>query len=188
MSNRGRQNVASALALDLGLDWRAGADWFETLLLDYDPASNWGNWAAAAGVLSSDQRVNRFNLVKQAKDYDPRGEYLRHWLPELANVPAPRIFEPWTMSRAEQEQYRCQIGVDYPAPPAARELAGRAAGAPAPRFGGGGRGGGGRGGGRGGGGGGGGGARDEGRGDGRGGGRGGERRRDAGPKGRRGDD
>ena len=42
MSNRGRQNVASYLALDLGIDWREGADWFESLLVDYDVCSNWG--------------------------------------------------------------------------------------------------------------------------------------------------
>jgi deoxyribodipyrimidine photo-lyase len=50
MSNRGRQNVASYLALDLEEDWRQGADWFESCLLDYDVHSNWGNWVAAAGV------------------------------------------------------------------------------------------------------------------------------------------
>jgi deoxyribodipyrimidine photo-lyase len=44
MSNRGRQNVASYLALDLGVDWRIGADHFESLLLDHDCPSNWGNW------------------------------------------------------------------------------------------------------------------------------------------------
>lgn len=49
MSNRGRQNVASYLALDLEEDWRQGADWFESCLLDYDVCSNWGNWVAAAG-------------------------------------------------------------------------------------------------------------------------------------------
>ena len=48
MSNRGRQNVASWLALDARIDWRMGAEWFEFLLLDYDPASNWGNWVSAA--------------------------------------------------------------------------------------------------------------------------------------------
>jgi deoxyribodipyrimidine photo-lyase len=46
MSNRGRQNVASYLALDLGLDWRYGADHFESYLLDSDVCSNWGNWCA----------------------------------------------------------------------------------------------------------------------------------------------
>ncbi|KAF6262584.1 cryptochrome DASH1 [Scenedesmus sp. NREL 46B-D3] len=93
MSNRGRQNVASYLALDLGVDWRRGADLFEHLLLDYDVASNWGNWAAAAGLTGG--RVNHFNITKQSKDYDPAGDYIRHWLPELENVPAARIHEPW---------------------------------------------------------------------------------------------
>jgi deoxyribodipyrimidine photo-lyase len=62
MSNRGRQNVASYLALDLGVDWRRGADLFEHLLLDYDVASNWGNWVAAAGLTGG--RVNHFNITK----------------------------------------------------------------------------------------------------------------------------
>lgn len=65
MSNRGRQNVASYLALDLGVDWRKGADWFEHCLLDYDVASNWGNWVAAAGLTGG--RINHFNITKQSK-------------------------------------------------------------------------------------------------------------------------
>nr|QDO16248.1 cryptochrome DASH [Lingulodinium polyedra] len=78
MSNRGRQNVASYLIFDLGVDWRYGAAHFEELLLDYDPCSNWGNWVAAAGLTG--QRVNRFNTKKQLNDYDPRREYVDHWL------------------------------------------------------------------------------------------------------------
>ena len=78
MSNRGRQNVASHLILDLGIDWRRGGDLFESLLLDYDVASNWGNWVSAAGLTGG--RVNRFNISKQAKvrrrmqgNYNPMG-------------------------------------------------------------------------------------------------------------------
>mmetsp|Transcript_145045 Transcript_145045/g.404053 ORF Transcript_145045/g.404053 Transcript_145045/m.404053 type:complete len:551 (-) Transcript_145045:197-1849(-) len=78
MSNRGRQNVASYLIFDLGVDWRYGAAHFEELLLDYDPCSNWGNWVAAAGLTG--QRINRFNTKKQLKDYDPSHEYVNHWL------------------------------------------------------------------------------------------------------------
>lgn len=63
MSNRGRQNVASYLVLDLGVDWRRGADYFEEVLLDYDVTSNWGNWVAAAGLTGG--RVNHFNIAKQ---------------------------------------------------------------------------------------------------------------------------
>merc|ERR1719486_1227162 len=78
MSNRGRQNVASFLIFDLGVDWRYGAAHFEELLLDYDPCSNWGNWVAAAGLTG--QRVNKFNTKKQLNDYDPKREYVNHWL------------------------------------------------------------------------------------------------------------
>lgn len=119
MSNRGRQNVASYLALDLGLDWRLGADHFESLLLDYDVASNWGNWVAAAGLTGG--RVNHFNISKQASDYDKDGDYVRLWLPELRNVPASKVHQPWLMSKEDQKNFGCQIGVDYPNPiPASR--------------------------------------------------------------------
>ncbi len=80
MSNRGRQNVASYLVHQLKIDWRAGASWFESQLIDYDPASNYGNWNYIAGV-GNDPRENRvFNPIKQAENYDPKGEYVQLWL------------------------------------------------------------------------------------------------------------
>merc|ERR1712216_722165 len=85
MSNRGRQNVASYLILDLGVDWRYGAAHFEELLLDYDPCSNWGNWVAAAGLTG--QRVNKFNTRKQLNDYDPKRDYVNHWLKSVSPAP-----------------------------------------------------------------------------------------------------
>ncbi|CAJ1435832.1 unnamed protein product [Effrenium voratum] len=103
MSNRGRQNVASFLALDMGLDWRDGAEWFESYLLDYDVASNWGNWLAAAGQTTG--RVNRFNVIRQSTTYDKEGRYIRHWIPELRNVPVRFIHQPWTMSPEEKVQF-----------------------------------------------------------------------------------
>ncbi|CAL8468872.1 g8413 [Coccomyxa elongata] len=118
MSNRGRQNVASYLALDLGLDWRKGADWFESALVDYDVCSNWGNWVAAAGLTGG--RINHFNITKQSKDYDEKGDYIRTWVPELSKVPAPSLFEPWRLSRDDQAKFGVQIGVDYPEPPKSR--------------------------------------------------------------------
>lgn len=111
MSNRGRQNVASYLVLDMGVDWRIGADHFESLLLDHDVYSNYGNWNAAAGLTGG--RVNRFNILKQSKDYDARGDYVRHWIPELAKVPAPLCFEPWKLSASDRVKY--EVG-DYPRP------------------------------------------------------------------------
>ncbi len=79
MSNRGRQNVASYLVHDLGIDWRMGASWFEHCLLDYDPASNAGNWIYVAGV-GNDPRPNRkFNTQRQAEMYDGDGKYQTLW-------------------------------------------------------------------------------------------------------------
>ena len=88
MSNRGRQNVASFLTKNLGIDWRMGAEWFESLLVDYDVCSNWGNWNYGAGVGNDARGFRYFNIAKQSKDYDPEGKYVKHWLPELAQVPS----------------------------------------------------------------------------------------------------
>lgn len=81
MSNRGRQNVASYLVHQLKQDWRKGAAWFESLLVDYDVASNYGNWMYAGGV-GNDPRDRIFNTQKQARDYDKDGAFRRLWLHE----------------------------------------------------------------------------------------------------------
>jgi deoxyribodipyrimidine photo-lyase len=79
MSNRGRQNVASYLINELGLDWRMGAAWFEQQLIDYDPASNLGNWQYIAGI-KSPNGPRRFNIASQTERYDSKGDYQRYWL------------------------------------------------------------------------------------------------------------
>lgn len=94
MSNRGRQNVASFLCHDLGVDWRMGAEYFESVLIDYDVASNYGNWMYIAGV-GNDLRDRLFNIISQAKRYDSKGEYVKRWLPDLANLPTDIIHHPW---------------------------------------------------------------------------------------------
>jgi deoxyribodipyrimidine photo-lyase len=79
MSNRGRQNTASYLINELGVAWRLGAQWFEEMLIDYDPCNNYGNWLYLSGY-GSDPRPNRmFNLQKQAATYDPNFEYRNLW-------------------------------------------------------------------------------------------------------------
>jgi deoxyribodipyrimidine photo-lyase len=83
MSNRGRQNVASYLVHDLGVNWTWGASYFEEKLIDYDPDLNWGNWLYLSGR-GSDPRARKFNPLTQAKTYDPEGYYQKMWntLPE----------------------------------------------------------------------------------------------------------
>ena len=79
MSNRGRQNVASYLAKTLQVDWRMGAAYFESQLIDYDVHSNYGNWMYVAGV-GNDPRNRAFNVSLQAERYDPEQKFQERWL------------------------------------------------------------------------------------------------------------
>jgi deoxyribodipyrimidine photo-lyase len=79
ISNRGRQIVASCLVNELGLDWRYGAAYFEQCLLDYDVASNWGNWQYIAGVGADPRGGRHFSIEKQTALYDPQGSYIKKW-------------------------------------------------------------------------------------------------------------
>jgi deoxyribodipyrimidine photo-lyase len=89
------QIVCSFLVRDLGLDWRMGAEWFETCLLDYDPCSNYGNWTYGAGVGNDPREDRYFSIPKQASTYDPEGKYVAHWIPSLSSLPArQRNFPP----------------------------------------------------------------------------------------------
>ena len=115
MSNRGRQNVASFLADALGVDWRWGAAYFEQQLVDYDVASNWGNWAYQAGV-GNDSRDSYFNVLSQAEYYDSNAEYVTTWLPELVDLPAEYAHRPWRLDDDKAAAHNVEIGVDYPHP------------------------------------------------------------------------
>jgi deoxyribodipyrimidine photo-lyase len=114
MSNRGRQNVASFLTKDLHLNWLMGAEWFESQLIDYDPCSNYCNWLYVAGV-GNDPRENRyFNIISQAQRYDPKGDYVKLWLPELANIPSDKIHRPDTLTPEEQSDFHVKLNLHYP--------------------------------------------------------------------------
>lgn len=96
LSNRARQNVASFLVKDLKVDWRLGALWFEHCLIDYDVASNWGNWRYIAGVGRDPRQDRYFNVLKQAGHYDPQGLYVAHWLKKLEKLPHGLArHQPW---------------------------------------------------------------------------------------------
>ncbi|MDC6351785.1 DASH family cryptochrome [Zeaxanthinibacter sp. PT1] len=79
MSNRGRQNVASFWAKEWQQDWRIGAAYFESMLIDYDVHSNWGNWMYNSGV-GNDPRDRKFNIARQAEQYDRDESYRNLWL------------------------------------------------------------------------------------------------------------
>ncbi|MFG2573836.1 cryptochrome/photolyase family protein [Streptomyces sp. NPDC048481] len=110
MHNRGRLLTASFLAKTLYVDWRVGARHFLDLLVDGDVANNQLNWQWVAGT-GTDSRPNRvLNPVTQAKRYDPDGAYVRRWLPELVDLTAPAVHEPWKLTGADR------AALDYPDP------------------------------------------------------------------------
>lgn len=115
MGNRGRQNVASFLAQDLNIDWRAGAYYFEQQLIDYDVCSNWGNWNYVSGV-GNDPRDRWFNVILQAQRYDEKAEYIKTWLPELEQLAAKHTIMPWTALPEVLTFANVSLGGNYPFP------------------------------------------------------------------------
>jgi deoxyribodipyrimidine photo-lyase len=107
--NRARLIVAAFLTKALGLDWRNGARAFAELLVDADVANNVGNWQWVAGT-GVDARPNRgFNPLAQARRHDPNGDYVRRYVPELAEIAGAAVHEPGRAPLA-------RVAPEYPAP------------------------------------------------------------------------
>ena len=91
LSNRGRQIVASCFINELSMDWRYGAAYFESVLIDYDVASNWGNWQYLAGVGADTRGKRHFNLEKQTQQFDPDGRYIELWQGDQGLAPLDSV-------------------------------------------------------------------------------------------------
>ncbi|CAK7215128.1 DNA photolyase phr1 [Sporothrix curviconia] len=112
MHNRSRMVVASFLSKDLLVDWRRGEQWFMQHLVDGDVASNTGGWGFSASVGVDPQPYFRvFNPYRQSERFDPDGEYIRQWVPELADIEGNAIHEPYARGAADQARE-----ADYPEP------------------------------------------------------------------------
>ena len=117
MHNRVRMVVASFLVKNLRIDWRYGAAWFWDCLLDADLANNSASWQWVAGCGADAAPYFRiFNPVTQAKKFDPEGEYIRQYVPELKNLPNNDLFSPWEASAAVLKEAGITLGIDYPKP------------------------------------------------------------------------
>jgi deoxyribodipyrimidine photo-lyase len=117
MHNRARMVTASFLTKDLLLNWQEGEDYFLRTLVDGDMASNNGGWQWAAGTGTDAQPFFRiFHPVRQSKRFDPQGEYIRRWVPELEKVPTRYIHTPWEMPEETAGAAGVKIGKEYPLP------------------------------------------------------------------------
>lgn len=104
MHNRARMLTASALTKQLRIHWTAGARHFSSLLIDGDIANNAGNWQWIAGTGNDTRPGRRFNLLRQAHRFDPAGDYVRRYIPELATIPGPQVHQPWRLPTVRYHQ------------------------------------------------------------------------------------
>lgn len=117
MHNRVRMVVASFLVKNLRLPWQSGAAWFWDTLVDADLANNAMGWQWVAGCGADAAPFFRvFNPVLQGEKFDPRGDYVRRWLPELARLPDRYLHRPWEAPAALLRQAGVRLGENYPHP------------------------------------------------------------------------
>lgn len=113
MHNRLRMIVASYLVKDLHVDWRIGEQYFMSALIDGDYAANNGGWQWCASTGCDGQPYFRiFNPITQGEKFDPNGEFVRRWVPELSEVPLKHLHKPWTWLDAKVLSYPTPI-VDH---------------------------------------------------------------------------
>lgn len=117
MHNRARMIVGSFLTKHLLIDWRLGEEWFRDTLVDADWASNATNWQWVAGTgIDASPFFRIFNPTRQGVKFDPEGDYIRQWVPELKKLSGKDLFEPWNAKEDELERAGIRLGKTYPRP------------------------------------------------------------------------
>jgi deoxyribodipyrimidine photo-lyase len=124
MPNRVRMSAASFLVKHLLVSWQAGAQWFWKRLMDADLANNVMGWQWVAGCgFDAAPYFRIFNPVLQGERFDPRGTYVKRWVPELANLDGQFVHKPWTASETTLRRAGLALGHDYPWPIIGHEFA-----------------------------------------------------------------
>jgi deoxyribodipyrimidine photo-lyase len=117
MHNRVRMIVASFLVKDLLLPWQEGAAWFWDTLVDADLANNTLGWQWTAGCGADAAPYFRiFNPVIQGEKFDPQGDYVRHWIPEVNKLPSEWVHRPWVAPARLLAAAGIELGSTYPLP------------------------------------------------------------------------
>jgi deoxyribodipyrimidine photo-lyase len=117
MHNRVRMIAASFLVKDLLIDWREGERWFWDTLVDADPGNNPGNWQWSAGCGADAAPYFRiFNPTTQGERFDPDGDYVRRWVPELGRLPTEYLHAPAEASAEVLAAAGVRLGHSYPHP------------------------------------------------------------------------
>ncbi|MFM8666441.1 MAG: cryptochrome/photolyase family protein, partial [Betaproteobacteria bacterium] len=117
MHNRLRMVVSSFLIKDLGIDWRRGEAYFAEKLIDFDLAANNGGWQWAASSGCDAQPYFRiFNPVSQSEKFDPKGQFIRRYLPALKGLPDSALHAPWQARPLDLAAAGVVLGRDYPLP------------------------------------------------------------------------
>ncbi len=112
---RMRAMLVSFLTHHLWQPWQAGAQHLGNVFLDFEPGIHFPQIQMQAGVTGINT-VRMYNPIKQGEDHDPKGLFIKQWVPELTDLPSEFIHEPWQMTEMEQELYELRLGVDYPRP------------------------------------------------------------------------